>query len=222
MAGETVSLNCSVTLPGGVSGTPVFQWVGSGNIPPPVNLSTGGQVVTSTLTLSPVRTSQAGQYTCTATLDGCSANSTVAINVQRMKHNNNYYVCLPTIHYLVFFSSVPMPVVTVSRDDNGSELNYGSSLSLICSIQPQEMEYVDTPTAVISSWDVPSSEHDIANPTNTSTLALDIVSLSVSDSGIHSCKGSLADSGGSRYIVESGKMTHTLSITVSKWWNGVK
>ena len=99
MAGGPVSLNCSVSLPGEVSGTPVFRWVGPGSIPLPVDLSTSGQMVTSTLTLSPVRTSQAGQYTCSATLEGCSINSTVAITVQRMIHN--YYIC----YYAIMLAS---------------------------------------------------------------------------------------------------------------------
>ena len=83
-AGESVSLTCSVTLPGTVSGSPVFQWAGPGDTPTPAAPSTSGQVVTSTLTLSAVRTSQAGQYTCTASVEGTTLTkrSTVDINVQ--------------------------------------------------------------------------------------------------------------------------------------------
>ena len=77
MAGESVSLTCSVTLPGAVSGTPVFQWVGPGVPLTPADPSTSGQVVTSTLILRAVRTSQAGQYTCTASVEG--PNQTVSI-----------------------------------------------------------------------------------------------------------------------------------------------
>ena len=81
-AGESISLSCSVTLPGTVSGSPVFQWAGPGDTPTPAAPSTSGQVVTSTLTLSAVRTSQAGQYTCTASLEGSTVSSTVDITVQ--------------------------------------------------------------------------------------------------------------------------------------------
>ena len=77
MAGESVSLTCSVTLPSTVNGTAVFQWVGPGDTPTPASPTTSGQVVTSTLTLSAVRTSQAGQYTCTASVEG--PNQTVSI-----------------------------------------------------------------------------------------------------------------------------------------------
>ena len=121
------------------------------------------------------------------------------------------------MHSVLFFS-VPMPVVTISGVDNGAELNSGSSLSLICSIQPQGMEYVDTPVTVVYSWDVPSSGHEynITNQTNAPAVSLDIVSLTASDSGSHSCRGNLADSSGSRYIMKSEGMAHTLSIRVSK------
>ena len=83
-AGESVSLTCSVTLPGTVSGSPVFEWVGPGDTPTPADPSTSGQVVTSTLTLSAVRTSQAGQRTCTASVEGTTLanSSTVDITVQ--------------------------------------------------------------------------------------------------------------------------------------------
>ena len=82
VAGESVSLTCSVTLPGAVSGSPVFQWAGPGDTPTPAAPSTSGQVATSTLTLSAVRTSQAGQYTCTASLEGSTVSSAVDITVQ--------------------------------------------------------------------------------------------------------------------------------------------
>ena len=79
MAGESVSLTCSVTLPGAVNGSPVFQWVGPGDTPTPADPSTSGQMVTSTLTLSAVKTSQAGQYTCTASVPVEGPNRTVSI-----------------------------------------------------------------------------------------------------------------------------------------------
>ena len=69
MAGENVTLTCSVTLPSGVSGTPDFQWEGPGLFYSPADLTTSGQMVSSDLILSEITTSQAGQYTCTATLN---------------------------------------------------------------------------------------------------------------------------------------------------------
>ena len=82
MAGRSVSLTCSVALPGTVSGSPVFQWAGPGDTPTLATPTSSGQVVTSTLTLSAVRTSQAGQYTCTASVEGSTVSSMVDITVQ--------------------------------------------------------------------------------------------------------------------------------------------
>ena len=85
ISGQSVSLNCSVNLPdteGPSLGDPMVQWVGPGAPPPPSPPSTAGQVTTSLLTLSAVRTSQAGQYTCTATLDGISVTTTGTLTVQ--------------------------------------------------------------------------------------------------------------------------------------------
>ena len=65
MAGSSLTLTCTVTLPTGVSETPTVQWEGPG-------LSTAGSVggsgstYTSQQTLDPLTLSQAGDYTCTA------------------------------------------------------------------------------------------------------------------------------------------------------------
>ena len=79
MAGDNVTLTCSVTLPTGVTGTPDFHWEGPGVTPTPADPATNGQEVSSVLTLSTISTSQAGQYICTATLNGSSV--TIATNV---------------------------------------------------------------------------------------------------------------------------------------------
>ena len=79
MAGDTVSLTCSVTLPTGVIDTPEFRWEGGGVTSIP---TTRGQIVTSLLTLSDIATSQAGQYTCTATLNGSSVSTVTYLTVQ--------------------------------------------------------------------------------------------------------------------------------------------
>ena len=81
MTGDTVTLTCSVTLPTGVTGTPDFHWEGPG-VTPPAEPTTDGQKVSSILKLGTISTSQAGQYTCTATLNGSSITNTTTITVQ--------------------------------------------------------------------------------------------------------------------------------------------
>ena len=80
-AGASRTLNCSVTLPAGVTGTPDFQWEGPGVTPTPTSPTTSGQDVSSVLTLSAIAISQAGQYSCTATLSG-SVSTTLNVTVQ--------------------------------------------------------------------------------------------------------------------------------------------
>ena len=82
MAGDSVTLTCSVTLPDGVTGSPEFQWEGPGETPDPAAPSTSGQEVTSQLTLSAIRTSQAGQYTCTARRGDFIDSTTINITVK--------------------------------------------------------------------------------------------------------------------------------------------
>ena len=77
MAGDTVTLTCSVTLPTGVTGTPDFQWEGPEVTPIPADPTSSGQTVSSDLTLSEIATSQAGQYTCTAILNVSISHSVI-------------------------------------------------------------------------------------------------------------------------------------------------
>ena len=74
MAGDTVTLTCSLTLPHGVPDTPEFQWEGPGGV-------TLTPAASSDLPLNDLTTSQAGQYTCTATLGG-SINTSTTITVE--------------------------------------------------------------------------------------------------------------------------------------------
>ena len=78
MAGDTVTLTCSVTLPIGVTN---FHWEGPGEVTP-APPTKNGQEVSSVLTLSTISTSQAGQYICTATLHGSSFTIATAVTVQ--------------------------------------------------------------------------------------------------------------------------------------------
>ena len=89
-AGDTVALTCSLTLPHGVTGTPDFQLEGPGGVTlTPAASMTSGQTVSSDLPLNEITTSQAGQYTCTATLSG-SITTTITITVQSMCRINSH------------------------------------------------------------------------------------------------------------------------------------
>ena len=82
VAGDIVILNCSVALPTGVASTPDFHWVGPGVTPTPADPTNNGQEVSSVLTLTNISTSQAGRYTCIATLNGSCLTNTTTVTVQ--------------------------------------------------------------------------------------------------------------------------------------------
>ena len=99
MAGDTVTLVCSVTLPSGVTGAPVFQWEGPGVTPTPANPTTSGEMISSVLTFSEISTSQAGLYTCTVILSGSNTTSTIITVQSKLTTHiksfifNDFYTC---------------------------------------------------------------------------------------------------------------------------------
>ena len=84
MVGDIVTLTCTVTLPSGVTDTPVFQWEGPGGVTAtPEDSMTDGQIVSSDLILTAITTSQAGQYNCTVTLElSGSITESIIVTVQ--------------------------------------------------------------------------------------------------------------------------------------------
>ena len=79
MVGSRVNLTCSISLPSGVTGSPEFEWDGS-LISTDLSSSVEGMIF-SQLTLSDIAPSDAGPYTCTATLRG-SVSTTFNLSVQ--------------------------------------------------------------------------------------------------------------------------------------------
>ena len=74
-AGETYSLDCSVS--GTFDPSTIYQWFdGNGT-----QLANGSQ-----LQFSPLRASDAGTYTCQATLEGVEVEGNTTVNVSRKYH----------------------------------------------------------------------------------------------------------------------------------------
>ena len=73
MAGVTVVLNCSISLPTGIVGTPRIEWMGPGAS---MNTTHSEGNTFSILTLNEIEPSQAGLYTCTAILGGSISTTT--------------------------------------------------------------------------------------------------------------------------------------------------
>ena len=69
VAGEQLTLTCTVTVPDGLTGTPTVVWTGDDGMTGVTEGTpdTSGRNTTLTLTFNPLRDSQDGDYTCMAT-----------------------------------------------------------------------------------------------------------------------------------------------------------
>ena len=167
MAGDTVILTCSISLPSGVTGTPVFQWEGPGVIDDPT--SSGG-VVSSILTLTSVSTSEAGLYSCTASLGGnISTNTIITVQSKVFKFQ----------HFSVLFSSAPTPTPFITHPI----LTAGTSGTLTCGYT------LSTPLdmAASATWTVNGSAVTGDERISTDGLFLTLSPLTTSDSGTYTC-----------------------------------
>ena len=108
------------------------------------------------------------------------------------------------------------PEIQLFGVSSGSGYVSGSSLSLTCTIQRKGVDYVDTPTIVMSSWDAPNTAYDRNNEAHSSSVNLDIASLETADSGDYMCSAAVVDSSDSEYIVSSATATASKSIVISK------
>ena len=182
VAGESVTLTCSVTLPDGVTGTPGFQWEGPGGVTlTPADSTTSGQTVSSDLTLSEISTSQAGQYTCTATLYSSITRSTIITVQSKLPTADDPPCCMWTYPAL---SPVPVPTPSISVSTAPTA---GAPLTLTCdyTLSPS----VDTTVETAVSWMVNGSVVDIPQDGRISTDENTLTSspLTTSDSGRYTC-----------------------------------
>ena len=170
MAGDTVTLTCSLALPSGVTGTPVFQWEGPGVTDDPT--SSGG-VVSSILTLTSVSTSEAGLYSCTASLRGEISTNTI-ITVQ-----SKVFCSHQISAFSVLLSSVPTPTPFITHPI----LTAGTSGTLTCHYT------LNQPLDVIASatWTVNGSAVTGDERISTDRLSLTLSPLTTSDSGRYTC-----------------------------------
>ena len=182
MAGESVSLTCSVTLPDGVTGTPDFQWEGPGGVTlTPTDSTTSGGTVSSDLTLSEISTSQAGQYTCTATLSGSITTSTI-ITVQSKP---GY---LLVIHVFSALSPVPVPTPSISVSSTASTA--GAPLTMTCDYTLSLSLSVNTAVSWMVNGSVVVTSQDGRISTDGDTLTFS--PLTTSDTGSYTCTLSIA------------------------------
>ena len=183
VAGDSLTLTCSVTLPAGVTGTPDIQWEGPGVTLIPAAPTTSGQEVSSVLTLSAIATSQAGQYSCTATLSGSSISTALTVTVQSKFTVIN---CLLRVkcHYSPL---VPVPTPSITASPSIGALYAGTLLSLTCDYTLSSS--VDTAPQTSMVWMVGGAAVD-TSPGRISATGdtLSFSPLATSDSGSYTCQ----------------------------------
>lgn len=90
VAGDSVTITCTVTLPDSVPPTLNIDWQKPDDLYTPVYPITSGQTVTSKLFISNIATSEAGKYTCNVTMSDTD-HASIYITVQsksRLGHLN--------------------------------------------------------------------------------------------------------------------------------------
>ena len=89
MAGDTVTLTCSLTLFEELTITPDFQWVGPDGVTltGAYQVTIGQTLFSSVLQLHWIKASEAGQYNCTAILGRYITSNTTTITVQSKCHS---------------------------------------------------------------------------------------------------------------------------------------
>ena len=214
MTGDTVTLTCSVTLPSGVTGTPVFQWEGPGVTPTPADPTTSEGMVSSELTLSEISTSQAGLYTCTATLSG-SINTSTIITVQSRL----------TIHIMRKFSlcTVPQPTVVITRSRSGI-VYAGTEFTLTASITftDDDVRAVDVDLTLDISWtrgsdviisDTRITVSGVSGSDTSYTASLTFSPITTDDTGSYTASVTVRPMTLSQYI-QTVTVTDTKMVTV--------
>jgi len=80
-AGQSYTFACTITLQGGLTGTPTVQWRGPSSDPITGEDFTVSTTPPYTLTIDPLRQSYDGQYTCQATIGTTTGSSSATLAV---------------------------------------------------------------------------------------------------------------------------------------------
>ena len=142
-AGSRYVLNCNIYLPTGVtiSDVPSVEWIRpSGGSTTGNNISGGGSLYISQLTLNPLTLSDGGDYTCIATYTlggqvspsgtGTYNLSVISKLVKLILHNLKMFLQPINMH------TVPQPSVTLQlRDTTDAMVYVGRYIALECDIQ---------------------------------------------------------------------------------------
>ena len=186
MAGDIITLTCSVTLPVGVTGTPTIWWEGPGVIPTQAAPTTSGQEVSSVLTLTAIATSEAGQYSCNATLNG-SVSTALNVTVQSKLLSVNYIFSNVALLSISISPPVPVPTPSITTSRSTGALYAGTTLSLTCDYTLSPTVNTTLQSAVV--WMVDGAAVDTSPGWISATGdALSFSPLATSDTGSYTCE----------------------------------
>ena len=180
MVGDSITLTCSVVLPDGVTGTPGYQWMGpAGGVIDTATHSSNDHSVSSVLTLSEIAPSQAGEYTCTATLANGASNTTSIIVTVQSKFKNYFYTSI--ILTIVSQVSVTNPSVSASTAD----ITAGDTVYLTCDYALSQS--VDVTISVM--WMVDGSAVDTSTDGEETSNGdkITFAPVTTSDTGRYTC-----------------------------------
>ena len=171
MAGVTIILNCSISLPTGVVGTPIFEWMGPGASTK--NTHSEGNMF-SILTLNEIRPSRAGLYTCTIKFGGFISTST-NVTVSGM--------CVAKCQSFSMrnsFPSVEMPIPSISY----TTLLAGATSVLACNYSLSGFTFRPNVVWTVDGNAVVTSGNERISTTGVSLM---FSPLTTSDTGMYAC-----------------------------------
>ena len=202
-AGQSYTLTCSV------SGTsvPTYQWRKDGSVI---------QGETTELLSSPLRLSDAGQYTCEVTVNSMTLtddkNVVIMSKISKLVHCVYYSLSL-------LCPLVPPPTsVTITSDPVSPIRPVGSDVTLTCTVVLSTAVSVEVD--VSTAWTGPdgletiNNAHSVIGSTTTYTSKAMINSFGRDQSGNYTCTATVSST--SSFLTGSGSQSGTARVTVGK------
>ena len=201
MIGESYNMTYNVNVLGLLIPNTVIQWT---KTPPNNTIPSSNAGTTSLHYIEALNTSDAGLYTCIATIKLPDIGITVQGNyshITALKSKMMEYLLIP-------FSLVPQPSVSVSLSTE-TDLLAGSSLNITCSITIDPR--VNTPVNIMAEW--VANNGVVINGVNQYQSVLYITSLSSVKDDMYQCKVNVNSA--SDYVTEADTTSDVIIFNVS-------
>ena len=212
------TLTCGVSGAERLSPTITYQWTRH-------NGTTQTQVGTNseTLPLSPLRLSDAGNYSCSITSillnNPVTANNSLSVSIQS-KHS--YEVRVPIF---TFYSipTVPDPHSVTTTSSSGAMVLNGSNVTLNCSIQMNQNVLASDLSLLIVNASLTRPDGailDLSNPIiegTSFTYTSQVISFDDSDVGTYTCNATVKPRSSSPFLTGIGELvSNSIEIVISK------